>query len=54
MGFLEILSLIFIVLKLLGHVDWSWGWVLLPLWGSFALYFLILLRIFVYKIIFNR
>jgi hypothetical protein len=35
MGFDEVLGLIFIVLKLVGTIDWSWWWVLSPLWVSF-------------------
>lgn len=31
MGLLEALTLIFVVLKLMGHIDWSWFWVLSPL-----------------------
>lgn len=31
-GFLQALTLIFIVLKLTGHISWSWLWVLSPLW----------------------
>jgi hypothetical protein len=31
------LTLLFIGLKLSGMIDWSWWWVLAPLWGSFAL-----------------
>jgi hypothetical protein len=30
--FLGILTLIFITLKLTGHITWSWWWVLSPLW----------------------
>lgn len=30
--FFAILTLIFITLKLTGHIDWSWPWVLSPLW----------------------
>ena len=30
--FCSILALIFITLKLLGHITWSWWWVLSPLW----------------------
>ena len=26
------LAIIFIVLKLLGHIEWSWLWILAPLW----------------------
>ena len=38
-GFLSLLALLFIGLKLTGHIDWSWVWVLSPLWvkASFAL-----------------
>lgn len=27
-----ILGLLFITLKLTGHIDWAWLWVLSPLW----------------------
>lgn len=30
MSFLNVLTLIFVVMKLMGHVDWSWWLVLLP------------------------
>ncbi len=36
-GFLQILTIVFIVLKLLGKITWSWWWVLAPLWGPFAI-----------------
>lgn len=32
MGFFAALTLIFITLKLTGFIDWSWVWVLAPLW----------------------
>lgn len=31
-GYLGLLELIFITLKLLGKIDWSWWWVLSPTW----------------------
>lgn len=31
--FCSALALIFITLKLTGHIDWSWWWVLSPLWA---------------------
>ena len=31
-GVLQILTLIFVVLKLVGTITWSWWWVLSPLW----------------------
>lgn len=30
MGFCEILTIVFVVLKLVGTIDWSWWLVLLP------------------------
>lgn len=38
MGFLEVLTLIFVVLKLLGKIDWSWWVVLSPVIGATILY----------------
>lgn len=34
---LELLLLMFIGLKLTGYIDWSWFWVLSPLWIPLAL-----------------
>ena len=31
-GFLGLLTLVFIVLKLTNYIDWEWVWVLSPLW----------------------
>lgn len=31
-GFLGVLAIAFIVLKLLGVIKWSWLWVLSPIW----------------------
>lgn len=35
-GLLGILTVAFIVLKLTNYIDWSWWWVLSPLWIPFA------------------
>lgn len=43
MGFCSILTLIFIVLKLTHYIDWSWFWVLSPLWIPIAILFSILI-----------
>ena len=32
-GFWGLLQIAFIVLKLIGKIDWSWWWVLAPTWG---------------------
>lgn len=34
MGFVSTLTLIFIVLKCCGLIEWSWWWVLCPVWIS--------------------
>lgn len=39
--FLPALALLFIGLKLTGHIAWSWWWVLAPLWGPFAVLVLV-------------
>lgn len=31
-GFCGLLTLVFIVLKLVGVINWSWVWVLSPIW----------------------
>ena len=48
LGFADALMLLFIALKLTGHITWSWIWVLSPIWISIsilALVFLIILLI---------
>lgn len=49
-GFLGILTLIFITLKLLGAITWSWWWVLSPLWIPVAILLVIALVIVIYMI----
>ena len=36
-GFAGLLTIVFITLKLLDKIDWSWWWVLSPLWISAGL-----------------
>lgn len=40
-GFTDLLAVLFIGLKLTHHIDWSWWWVLSPLWISFGFGFVI-------------
>lgn len=42
MTFSGLLTLIFITLKLLGKINWSWYWVLSPIWISYIVFFLIM------------
>ena len=39
-GFCGLLTVAFIVLKLVGVISWSWWWVLAPLWIPVAIYLL--------------
>lgn len=41
-GFTGLLTIAFIVLKLTGVINWSWWWVLAPLWIGFLLFLVIL------------
>lgn len=43
--FPSLLTVLFIGLKLTGHIDWSWWWVLSPIWIS-ALLALVALGVF--------
>ena len=43
-----ILTLIFVVLKLIGIINWSWWWILSPLWISIILYVIILLVFYIF------
>lgn len=36
-GVLGLLGVVFVTLKLVGVIDWSWWWVTLPFWGGLAL-----------------
>jgi hypothetical protein len=40
-GFAGLLTVLFIGLKLTGFIDWSWLWVLSPMWIGFAFWLVI-------------
>jgi len=46
-GFAGLLTVLFIGLKLTGHITWPWIWVLSPLWISALLAIAILLVAFI-------
>jgi len=50
-GFTGLLTIAFIVLKLTGHITWSWLWVLSPIWISIciAIVFLIGFGIYIWS-----
>jgi len=41
MSLAGVLTVIFVVLKLLGVIAWSWWWVLSPLWISLILFLIV-------------
>ena len=53
-GFAGLLTIVFIVLKLCKVIEWSWVWVLSPLWISFGLAILIVIIVFIITAIINR
>jgi len=50
-GFTGLLTIVFIVLKLTGYIDWSWWWVLSPLWVGLALLALVFLILALFTLI---
>ena len=46
-GFSGLLTLVFIVLKLLDVISWSWVWVLSPLWISISIGIIVVFVIFI-------
>lgn len=52
-GFTELLLLTFIILKLCNVINWSWWWVLAPLWIPTALVLAIFLVAFIVIVIKN-
>jgi membrane protein YdbS with pleckstrin-like domain len=53
-GFSGLLTIVFIVLKLCNVIDWSWLWVLAPLWISFALGIIILIVVVILQVIIEK
>lgn len=50
-GFSGLLTILFIGLKLTGHITWSWVWVLSPLWISALIFLAIVAIILIFAII---
>ena len=48
---LGLLLVLFVGLKLTNFINWSWFWVLTPLWGPFALVLVIVLMYWTYLLI---
>lgn len=50
LGLASVLTIIFIVLKLVGVINWSWWWVLSPAWISISLSLIIIVIYIVWAI----
>ena len=48
-GFTGLLTVLFIGLKLTNVINWSWWWVLSPLWIDFALIIVIIIVLYLIK-----
>jgi hypothetical protein len=46
---ITLLTLLFIGLKLTNFIDWSWWWVLSPLWIPVVLFFIIGTAAYIYQ-----
>lgn len=44
-GFTGLLTIVFIVLKLIGVINWSWIWVLSPIWISIFLTIILIISV---------
>lgn len=47
LGLASVLTIVFIILKLVGVISWSWWWVLSPLWINAIFVVLVLAVVFV-------
>ena len=47
-SFVGLLTIVFVVLKLCKVIDWSWLWVLSPIWISAALILIIVVIMIIY------
>jgi len=52
-GFVGLLTIVFIALKLTGYIDWPWIWVLSPIWIACGIVFGIILIVLLVVIMFK-
>lgn len=50
-GFVGLLAIVFITLKLLGKITWSWVWVLSPIWIPIIICVAIIIIVFIAGVI---
>jgi hypothetical protein len=42
-GFIGLLTILFIGLKLTGYIEWSWWWVFSPIWITILIVFVLII-----------
>jgi hypothetical protein len=50
-GFIGLLTIVFITLKLLGRLHWSWWWIASPVWISVVFFILVLGVVFLIAVV---
>lgn len=50
LGLASVLTVVFVVLKLVGVIDWKWIWVLAPLWIDLILTVLVIVGMAIYLV----
>jgi hypothetical protein len=53
-GFFGLLAIVFITLKLIGYITWSWWWVLAPLWAPLAIVLTIFLIVALVAVVVSK
>lgn len=50
MSFFEVLLIVFIVLKLCKIINWSWWWVLSPMWIPLIIWLILFIIVLIYEL----
>lgn len=50
LGLASVLTIVFVVLKLVGVIDWKWIWVLCPLWINLILTVIVIIGVAIYMV----
>lgn len=53
-GFVGLLTIVFVVLKLCGIINWSWWWVISPIWISAIIFMVVLIGVLGFFIMLRR
>jgi fatty acid desaturase len=49
LGLVSVLTIVFVVLKLVGVINWSWFWVLSPIWIDILIFVVIFVILYAYS-----